>query len=292
MTMPVDYRVATVVRGDGTTKKVTLPVRLVPVDRIIVDSEYQRDLDRSWVQKQKNNGWDEALAQVVTLSSRGGLLHCVDGQHRVELARECHIDKLWAYVIEGLSKKEEADLFTQFQLRRRALKVYELFKADLVADKAHALDIVKVVHSHGLRIDRHAGVGVVRAVGALVRVHRLGGRMLLDETLRVLLREWSLDDADVLQGKVIEGLAIYLHSFRNDPNFDMTRLDRVMPKIGPTALVRRAQKLASERASASVSPALLAEALRNAYNEGLAVKNKLGSLVGFSGKKLPGPKTQ
>lgn len=290
MTMPaVETRTATITRPDGSKKQVQVPVRLVPVALIAVDSDYQRDLDNGWVKKRKAAGWSDALAQVITLSSRGGALHCVDGQHRVALARECGVEKVWAYVLEGLTKTQEADLFTQFQLQRRALKVYELFRADMAGQKTHALEIVTSLHKHGLRIDEkgRSGAGTVSAIGALVRIHRLGGKRLLDNTLDVLLREWTLNDADVLQGKVIEGLAIYLFSFQADPNFDMRRLDKVMPKVGPTLLIRKAQKLASERASATVNPSLVAEALRQAYNEGLAIKNRLGTLVSAKGKKLP-----
>lgn len=288
MTSPMMHE-ASVTTADGGKRKVQAPVRQINVADISVDSEYQRDLDNAFVQKMlaRHGGWREDKADLLLLSARGGRLWCLDGQHRLAMARECGVTKVWARVLEGLTKAEEAIRFAEAQEERRALRVAEKFKAHLAGNKEHALDIVKVLHAHQLRIDTkgHGSVGHISAIGALVKVYELGGKSLLDDTFTVLLREWTLDDTDAFQGRVIHGVAIYLFSFQTDPNFDIRRLDRVMPKIGPTLLLRKAQKLASLRQSATVSPALVAEALKQAYNEGLAAKNKLGDLRRSDGKK-------
>lgn len=284
MTVETKRRPAILTKPDGT--KVEVPVRQVPVAIITTDPEYQRDLDQTWVGRQAHDGWDAALAGVVTISERAGRLYVIDGQHRVELARQCGITQVWAYVITGLTQKGEADLFTQFQQKRRALKVWELFKADTTAQKEDVLTISRVVHQVGFRVERENRAGTITAVGALMKVYRLGGQDLLKDTLTVIKRLWTLDDPGALRGQVIHGIAIFLHSFQNEPQFRMDRLEKVLPETAPSKLLRLAQAIASKRQSATVGPANVGEALRDLYNQGIGADRRLGSLRASSGKRL------
>lgn len=283
-TLAAPPRSATLTKPDGT--RVPVPVRQVPVALITVDPEYQRDLDQGWVGRQARDGWDAALAGVVTLSERGGRLYAIDGMHRIELARQCGVSHLWSYVITGLTQTAEADLFAQFNQKRRALKVWELFKANQTAQKAEALDISRTVHQVGFRIERDSRPGTITAVGALIRVYRLGGEALLKDTLVIIRRLWTLDDPGALRGQVIHGLAIFLHSFQHEPQFRMERLEKVLPETAPTKLLRLAQDIASRRQSATVGPANVGEALRDLYNKGIGADHRLGALRAGSGKKL------
>lgn len=288
MTMPLDStatRKASFVAADG--KKVTIPVRRVRVSDMYVDSVYQRDLDNGWIEKRVRDGWSEPLAQVVTLSARGGRLYVVDGQHRLALARGCGVDSLWAYVIEGLTQKEEAEKFAQFQRLRRALRIWETFKADTVAQKAEALEIARTVHQVGFRIDRSGTAGTITAIGALVSIHKLGGGPLLRDTLTIIKRLWTLDDSMALRGQIMHGIAIFLHSFEHEPQFRMERLEKVLPETAPAKLLRLAQDIASRRASATVGPASVGEALRDLYNKGIGPDHRLGSLRAGNGKRRP-----
>jgi len=153
---PPKVRKAIVVAPDGTKTETT--IRLVNVADVTIDSIYQRDVEQDWVQAQVRDGWDERRAGVILLSVRGGRLLCIDGQHRVELARQCGIPQLWAQFLVGLSQQQEADLFELLQTKRRQLKVWELFKARTAANKTDALDISRTVHQVGFRIDRTGGL--------------------------------------------------------------------------------------------------------------------------------------
>jgi Family of unknown function (DUF6551) len=289
MVMPLETRKATLTKADGT--KVAVPVRRISVSDISIDSEYQRDLDNVWVQKMVRDGWQEALAGVVILSSRAGRLLAVDGQHRVALARECGVRQVWAYIIEGLSQAQEADLFGQFQRKRRSLRVWETFKADTTAQKKDALDIARTVHQVGFRIDRSATAGTITAIGALISIHKLGGVDLLRDTLTVIKRLWTLDDAMALRGQIMHGIAIFLYSFEHEPQFRMERLEKVLPETAPAKLLRLAQAIASRRSSASVGAANVGEALRDLYNKGISPDRQLGALRSGSGKRRPSATT-
>ncbi len=287
MTMPGEHttRKATITKPDG--RQVAVPVRRVKVSEIDIDHAYQRDLDAAWIEKQARVGWNEAQAGVVTLSARAGRLRCIDGQHRVNLARECGVHEVWAYVLEGLTQAQEADLFTKFQKVRRQLKVWDLFKADTVAQKEEALTVARVVNRTGFRISRESGPGYINAVGTLLRIYRWGGEDALADTLTIIKRLWTLDDAMALRGQIIEGVALFLHSFQHQPQFRMERLEKVMPETAPAKLLRLAQDIASRRSVATVGSSNIGEALRDLYNKGIANDHKLGALS-KGGKRLPG----
>lgn len=288
MVMPTEQapRKATLTKSDGS--KITLPVRRVNIADISLDSHYQRDLNNDWVSKQvRDVGWSEALGQVVTLSARGGRLLTIDGQHRIAIARELGIVQVWAYVLEGLSQAQEADLFGQFQRKRRALRIWETFRADTVAQKTDALDIARTVYQLGYRIDRTGTAGTISAIGALVSIYKLGNTELLRDTLTVIKRLWTLDDSMALRGQIMHGIAIFLHSFEHEPQFRMERLEKVLPETAPAKLLRLAQDIASRRASATVGPASVGEALRDLYNKGISPDNRLGSLRSGNGKRRP-----
>lgn len=278
-------RRATVTKSDG--RKATVPVRLINVAEITIDSVYQRDLENTFIDEHFRDGWKEHLAQVLTLSLRGGRLFCIDGQHRLAGARQCGVVQVWAYVMEGLTQQEEADLFTQFQLKRRALKIWELFKADTAAQKKAALDISRAVHRSGFRIDRNNGVGIITAIGALTSIYKLGGEELLADTLTLIHRLWTLDDAMALRGQIMYGLAIFLYSFQGEPQFRIDRVETVLPITAPAKLLRLAQAIASRRSSATVGAANVGEALRDLYNKGIDPERRLGALRARSGKRRP-----
>jgi hypothetical protein len=284
MTMPMDQtRTAILTKPDGSKAKI--PVRLLRISDVVNDTNYQRDPDSTWLQKRVREGWNEAQAGVITVSSRGGRLWCVDGQHRVALAQECGVSHVWAYVLEGLTQAQEADLFTKFQKLRRSLKVWDLFKADTVAQKDEAMTVARVVHRTGFRISRETGPGYINAVGTLLRIYRWGGEETLADTLTVIKRLWTLDDSMALRGQIIEGIALFLGSFQHQPQYSGDRLDKVLTTNAPARLMRDAQAIASKRSTATVGASNVGEALLDLYNRGISADRRLGPLT-KSGKRI------
>ncbi|HEV8656927.1 MAG TPA: DUF6551 family protein [Candidatus Limnocylindria bacterium] len=255
--------------------------RIVPLADIGFDTDYQRDLESSRVHKMVRE-WDGRRCASLMLSARGGRLWCVDGQHRIAAMRELGIDAWMAIVLEGMTKQEEADLYILLQLDRKSLNAWDLFKAGKTAAHADVIAIIRIIQKHGFRLAPTAGPNHIGAIGAIRRIFRLGGERLLNLTLDTTARHWATAVSDrhsvARQGISLEGLAIFLHSFREQPQYDPDRARVVLEKNSPAIFIRKAQELAMERMRANSSPVMVAEALRDVYNAGLKRDRKLGGI--------------
>lgn len=251
-------------------------VRRVPIRDLRLDSAYQRDLDMARVRRMVA-AWDPRRVGIANVSSRAGVLWTIDGQHRVAALLEMGHLFIDAVVHTGMSQAEEADLFVLLQRGTKQLTAWDLFKAETTAGHADVIAVARIVGSAGFRIDRSSGHGHIGAVGALRRVFALGGEPLLALSLSTARTCWS-GDRKQLDGQVLEGLALFFHSFRGETQFDSARADRVLETTPAIEFLRRAQEIAQTRASASSSAANVAEAIRDKYNARLTRQRQLGAI--------------
>lgn len=251
-------------------------IRRVPIKDIRLDSSYQRDLDTVRVHRLLVE-WNPDLAGALILSARAGALWCVDGQHRLAVMRERNELFCYAIVLNELTQKEEAALFVKYNKNRKGLNAWDLFKGEQVAGTADVLNIIRIVHAAGFRIDRTTGPNHIGAVGALRRIYRLGSEPLLTKTISIVQEVW-MGDRRALDGTVIEGLAVFLHSFVGEPQYREKRARDVLETHSPILLIRKAQEIQAQRYVAGSSATNLAEAIREFYNVGLSRANKLGSI--------------
>lgn len=272
---------------------VPMPRRIRVID-VCFDTDYQRDLDNGRVQKMVKK-WDPRRCSPILVSSRGGRLWCIDGQHRVAAMRELGIETWPAVILDDLTQKQEADLFVLTQKDRRDLNAWDLFKAEVTAAHAEVLDILRIVGKTGFKLSRVAGPNHIAAVGAIRRIYDLGGPELLSVTLQTTRDHWrtSLSDknATARQGMVIHGLAIFLHSFRAEAYYDSVRTARILEGHSPALFLRKSQEMAMAQARANTSPVLIAQAIRDTYNGGgLKKDRRLGGIRQV--RRTPKDKTQ
>ena len=241
-------------------------LRAVPIEVIKLDSKYQRDTSAHWVSE--HLPFDARQAGAVVLSSRAGGPYCIDGGHRIALARADGVHSINAFVIDGLTQAEEARLFTRYQRERRNLTSFALFRADVVAGDAATLALVKVVHKAGFTLERRGGPDNITAIDSLRYIQRLGGDDLLARTLDAIKDVW-LGEEKALSGQILKGVAIFLRSAGSQPAFRRERFERVMNSLAPSKVIRLAMGIANKRSAANVGPANVAEALHEHYNKTL-----------------------
>jgi hypothetical protein len=255
--------------------------RRIAVSTIGVDSEYQRDLDMNRVQKMVRE-WDPRRCDPLHLSARGGRLWCIDGQHRLVCMRELGIEFCQAFVHEGMTKMEEADFFALKQYGSKTLTVWDLFKAEKVAGKTDVLTIIRIVQRSGFTLSRATGFNHIGAIGALRRILKLGGDRLLTLTLEMVGKLWASADGEhrsiARQGIILQGLAIFLHSFQTEPQYNQDHTAQVLEKNSPGKFLRAAQDIAMSNHTAKSSAVNVALAIRNAYNAGLRPERKLSQV--------------
>jgi len=242
-------------------------LRSVPVSVIKLDAHYQRDLSSDWVKD--HLPFDPQRSGVVVLSGRLGGPYCIDGQHRMALARASDVSHINAYVIEGLTQRDEARLFTQYQRERRGLSAFALYKADIVAGDEDTVAMDRVVRVTGFQIGKSAAKSpnTIIAIDALRYVQRLGGEDLLSRTLRIVRTFW-IGEEKALSGQVIKGVGLFLDSAGEQSTFSQSTFEKVLNATPPVKLLRLSLSVSARRGAApAATPANVAEALHEQYNK-------------------------
>lgn len=261
-------------------------MRQVPCGVIKRDPKYQRDIKNSFINDAGK--FDPNLAGTVILSSRAGGPFVVDGGHRVEIARLWGVSHVNAFVIDNLSQSDEARLFVALQRMRRALSSFDLFVAEQTSGDAETLAMVRIVNNAGFRLVQKAGGSptAITAIDSVRYIHRYGGDDLLSRTLSLVKEVW-FSEPKALSGPTLKGLALFLFSAGQEPNFRRDRLLSVMREYGPMKVERLAQGIAMKRNAASVGPGNFAEAIHAEYNKRVAKGEDPLPPLKISGKRRP-----
>lgn len=272
------------VRDPQTGKLIgTGELRSIPVGMIRVDPAYQRDVSQHWVET--HLPFDPRQAGTIVISERAGVLFCIDGGHRVALARASDVEYINAFVIHGLSQAQEARYFTRYQRERRNLKSFDLYRADRVSGDPEVAAMERIVHNAGFQITKAAGVRNITAIEKLKWIHRFGGDDLLARTLDYVKRLW-IEEPQALNGQLLKGLAIFLADGGSQPQFSRERFERVMTKYSASKIMRLAQAVASRKQRlAGNQPTDIAVALQEEYNK-LSKVDQLPPLK-MAGKTIP-----
>jgi len=280
-----------IVRNEAGEKVGSAELRMVPVIEIRIDPAYQRDDSKDWIKD--HLPFNPHKCGAIILSARGGGLYCIDGQHRWLLAKTSGVTHIAALVITGLSKKDEAGAFVDYQQERRALTSWQLFRAELVNDREEAKAVEAAVLRAGFKIRRkREDDRCILTIDSLRRVFRLGGgakdlrlgQLLIEDTLRWIGEVWLGEDGALSAGSIY-GLALFLNSSQNRPEWNETFLRKAMNLNGPSKMVRHAQRIAVDRKSVSMSASDFAEAVLEQYNKIAPQDKRISGLVIGSRKR-------
>src|SRR5262245_38445523 len=141
----------------------------LPVSKISVDHEFQRDLRSYWVRKLVKD-FDPDKFGSLTVSRRGdGSIVALDGQHRLAAALEAlGPDQLIPCLVYGeLSKQEEASIFMG-ENTRLGVSAIETYRAALTAEESWAVAIHKLLEGPvGYRIAPGGSGPLLQCVAAL-----------------------------------------------------------------------------------------------------------------------------
>lgn len=240
-------------------------LRPVPVQAVKLDHHYQRDTSSDWVEDHRP--FDAQQAGAIVLSSRAGGPYCIDGGHRLALARADGVTHINAFVIDGLTQVQEARLFTRYQRERRNLRSWDLWRADIAAMDDSTLEIDRIVRAQGFMVGKSPSDRTITAIESLRRIHKLGGPDLLARTLRTLKSFW-IGEEKALSGQVMTGVALFLDSSGEQSTFRVQVWEKVLNSVPPVKLLRLSLSVSSKRGAApAATPANVAEALNEQYNK-------------------------
>jgi hypothetical protein len=227
--------------------------RQVPLELVVVDERYQRDIIPTHVENIRKD-FDEAKLDVLHMSKRSETEYaCLDGQHRLIVLNEREDQKTAPSLVhENLTPQQEAELFRELQEGRRQLMPLDKFKARLFHDDPVAVGIYALANEHRLEIG--TGPKSIQSIVAFERVFRRGN---LPETLTMLTGIWR-NDPKWLEGALCDGVSRFLDLF---PEADRDHARATWGDVSPTQILRNASDLVSSSKAGGVL-----EFLRNTYS--------------------------
>jgi hypothetical protein len=238
------------------------------VTEIFADHSYQRPLDNARVDAIAAQ-WDIRLVGVIDVSDRGPSQHpryaVVEGQHRWAAAKLINpMGVIVARVHTGLSRSQEAKLFSDIDATRRRLNTWDQWKARRRAGDATVTTIESIAARVGLVVDNAPSDGRVRCVKTLERVVAWPkGEMLLRDTLRLLHEIWGKQQA-AYDSALVTGMALLLRKCGTDMAFETDRLIESLIDFTPARILYIA-KAKGEHNSAPL-PKRVALTLLERYN--------------------------
>jgi hypothetical protein len=236
---------------------------------IKIDARFQRDLDESRAKRMSKALDPRRLGHPVVSARADGTYVCLDGQHRLKAMLLAGMDEpILCDVWEGLTLEEESALFLMLQEDRRPVRVFDKFKARIVAQDPVAVEIRSIVQSAGLRISKAQSAGSVAAIQALESVHRRYAN--LGRALTVL-KHWSDGDGSVYDGRLIRdvGYVLAMH-----PELDLKRLAEKLSPHSPERILNRISRRQGTHDTMPRGEAALLVFL-DIYNFKLAAKDRV-----------------
>ena len=112
--------------------------------------------------------WNDALYQPLKISLRGGKHFVIDGNHRIQVAKEMGKTHLVAELLTGLNLEEESNLFANQSLAIEKLNCENTFHANYVGGHKYAVNLQNLLDEYGLTITFEEGKQQISGKNALI----------------------------------------------------------------------------------------------------------------------------
>lgn len=174
------------------------------------DPRFQRELDERRA-KRMSKAVNKKRIGVPVLSQRAdGTFWVLDGQHRITALKMAGDDEpVLCDIQEGLTLADEAELFLLLNSDRPAVRVFDKFKARLVAKDPVAVEIERTVKAAGLRISKAPGANCICAIKALESTHNAYHNL---PRVLSILGKWADGDPVTFDGRMLQDMGHFLAS--------------------------------------------------------------------------------
>ena len=214
----------------------------VPINKIIVDSRYQRSLDEKHVRRLLNE-WDQKACQPLTLARRlwsnDYELAVMDGQHRFEAQKRLGATHVRSEIIDVGSVGEEAELFTRFNGNRKQVTHRDVFTARMTAGEQKAEHIKEIVEKTGFRFAANAQWAIT-ATKALETSYERFGPDILQLSLETIAKIWKGDQRST-RHQIIEGMGLFIAAGGREIELD--KLVKKLEIIPPDTIIRKSKMM-------------------------------------------------
>lgn len=243
-----------------------------------IDRAYQRGVTKDRVTRMVMHFDPDAFGTITVSKRADGSLYILDGQHRVRTLFEMgwHDQTVPCLVYTGLSVNEEARIFRLMNAESVSPKALDIFRARITEGEEVAVGINQVVNSLGLYITPLPGSVNIQCVSALERVYVMGGPSVLLLALRTIKAVWGASaDAhnQVYLADMVMGLGVLFSRYGR--LVDTTRLEKVLARQTPKALIGDARAAMNALGGTHVGTNMLPTVVVTKYNTRLNVAARL-----------------
>ncbi len=239
----------------------------VPIDRIDVDSAYQRPLKPRLVEKILTRFAWAKFGAVVLSRQEGGRFTIVEGQHRWKAATlHPSIDAVPAVIVEHADIASEAGSFLAINRDRMSVSSVEQYWAGLTAGDDWAIAISNVLHASGCDVVPELGhyrPNLTNSISAIDRCLKRYGHGATRRALLVIRAAWP-DEIRSLRGTLITALSRIIRA--NDKTIQEPDMVAVLRRESFAKLTAHAE--AFRKLSGGSSETALSKALVEIYNKG------------------------
>lgn len=252
----------------------TWPYRfaLIELDELFVDEAYQRPLSN--FSKRIEEDYDPAMVGTLIVSDRSKsrkppFFAVIDGQTRMVGMRRRGEPLAPCLVYEGLTRKQEAELFARLQTERRGMATWIRFRAALISGKAEPAAIAALAATEGFKVAGDGDERGIRSIAALEWLYRKDPD-LLRQVLAIVREAWGADDARTTKphagtrGEILQGIGRFL---RDTDHVDQERLILNLSTITPEQLRLRANQLREGSGSSGSYAKFIRDALVGVYTK-------------------------
>lgn len=249
-------------------------LRWITLDSIRINPRAQREFSQAWASEILAN-FDIDKFQVPTVNLRDGKHYMVDGQHGTWAYREwlggedVGKQKIQVWMHEGLTEREEADLFLALN-NKKTVGALPKFRSAVTAEWEVETDIDRIVRAQGCVVSGHRSTpGAIGAVSALRFIYRHHGPAVLAQTVATIRDAYGDEGYEV---NILKGVGMVIDRYAD---IDRERLVKRLHSAagGSKGLLNRAQSLVL--ATGNQKSHCTAAAIVETYNRGRG------------GKKLP-----
>lgn len=197
-------------------------VKAVRIDRIDIP-EYQRTNMEGWASDIAQN-WSNYLFTYPRLAAKGdGRYDCIDGQHTVLAAEKRGHVELPCAVLDGVDTKVAAGIFSDINTRHKRLTPFDVYRADLIAERPWALTLASIARRYGINVARGASPYTLQAIGQAKTIIESGGEEHLDDALAILTNAYDpelAENASRLERKLVVGCVDLVRRAKREGVFD------------------------------------------------------------------------
>jgi hypothetical protein len=257
--------------------KKTISIEKCRAKDLAIDPSVQRAEEVSHVNRLSREWRNEYVGVLIGSRRSDGRVYLLDGFQRLLAVRDRQGKGDYSFTVEvhnGLTIREEAEIFLAHNKGRKAVSPYAKFRVSLTAGDPVAVAINETVESLGLSVGPRS---TQYAIGSVALLERIVGQMGRNIDEQKLVLHWVLktyqdvygSTQDHWRNEILEGLAMFRKKHGDNPHLNDQSLKRVLSKVTIPQLIAaaKAKSLGSNRVSAQV-----AEVIEELYDRGKSTR--------------------